>query len=98
MFEENKKYGYLFSGKTTIIAPTGTEEGISEVSIKGKANVIGTQKCGAILYLKNVEITQGSKVSVYSFTETYFLKLYNYITHCCCIFWRRLTATKTYGN
>ncbi|XP_060861024.1 apolipophorins isoform X2 [Metopolophium dirhodum] len=61
VFGENTKHGYLFSGKTTIIAPTGTEEGISEVSIKGKANIIGTQKCGAILYVKHLEITQGSK-------------------------------------
>lgn len=69
VFGENIKYGYLFSGKTTIIAPTGSEEGISEVSIKGKANILGTQKCGAILYLKNLEITQGSKVSVFLFVE-----------------------------
>uniref|UniRef100_A0A2H8TZF4 Apolipophorin n=1 Tax=Melanaphis sacchari TaxID=742174 RepID=A0A2H8TZF4_9HEMI len=61
LFDENKKYGYVFSGKTTIIAPTDTEEGISEVSIKGRASIIGTQKCGAILYVKNIVITQGSK-------------------------------------
>lgn len=60
LFDENRKYGYLFSGKSAIIAPTGTEEGISEVLIKGRATVIGTQKCGAILYLKQIEITQGS--------------------------------------
>ncbi|XP_026815483.1 apolipophorins [Rhopalosiphum maidis] len=59
LFDENRKYVYMFSGKTTIIAPTGTNEGISEVSIKGRANIIGTQKCGAILYVKQIEITQG---------------------------------------
>ncbi|CAH1725498.1 unnamed protein product [Aphis gossypii] len=62
LFDENRKYGYLFSGKSAIIAPTGTEEGISEVLIKGRATVIGTQKCGAVLYLKLIEITQGSNI------------------------------------
>lgn len=80
MFGENVKYRYLFSGKTTIIAPTDSEEGTSEVSIKGKVNILGTQKCGAILYFKNLEITQGSMVSVFSFVKIklFLKKLQNY--------------------
>jgi hypothetical protein len=75
LFDENRKYGYVFSGKTTIIAPTGTDEGISEVSIRGRANIIGTQKCGAILYIKHVEITQGgSKVSLFSYATSIFFR------------------------
>lgn len=68
-FDENIKYGYEFTGKTTIISPTNTQEGVSEVSIRGKANVIGLKSCGAILYLKNVEIIQGTKVfyTLYTF-------------------------------
>lgn len=65
-FTEDVKYSYIFKGKTTIIAPTGTSEGESEVSITGLANIIGTKKCGAILYLKHVQLTQGSKVSNFS--------------------------------
>lgn len=72
LFDENRKYGYLFSGKSAIIAPTGTEEGISEVLIKGRATVIGTQKCGAVLYLKQIEITQGSNVSLFLYVTNIF--------------------------
>ncbi|VVC28237.1 Vitellinogen, open beta-sheet,von Willebrand factor, type D domain,Lipid transport protein, N- [Cinara cedri] len=61
VFTENYKYSYVFDGNTVITAPTGTPEGQSEISIIGIANIIGTQKCGGILYLKHVEITQGSK-------------------------------------
>jgi len=61
-FDENFKYAYFFSGNTTINAPTEDSNGVSEVSITGRANVIGTKNCGAIIYLKNVEITHGSKV------------------------------------
>lgn len=61
-FDENFKYVYYFSGNTTIIAPTEDSNGVSEVSITGRAYVIGTKNCGAIIYLKNVEITHGSKV------------------------------------
>lgn len=80
VFDENRKYSYLFSGNTTIIAPTETEQGISVVSIEGNANIVGTEKCGAILYLKNLEITHGSKVSVFSFAESnfFFVKLQKY--------------------
>lgn len=72
-FAENTKYGYEFNAKTTIIPPTGSEENISEISIKGKANVIGTKKCGAILYLNHLKITQGSKVcNIFLFRGKFF--------------------------
>lgn len=64
-FAENVKYAYKFSGKTMVIAPSGTKDGVSEISITGLATVVGMQKCGALLYLKGVEITQGSKVYIY---------------------------------
>lgn len=67
-FADNTKYGYEFNAKTTIIPPTGSEEGISEMSIKGKAYVIGTKTCGAIFYLKRIEIIQGSKVHTFPFS------------------------------
>lgn len=100
VFGEKKVHEYSFRGKTTIIAPTGTEEGISAVSITGTANVIGTIKCGAFLYLTNLKIIQGSKVSVFSFAESthFFLRNCRNITSYFCIFWHRHTATQTYGN
>lgn len=75
-FVENMKYGYTFNGKTTIIAPSGTQDGISEISITGSATIIGMQKCGALLYLKGVEITQGSKVHIF-FLGFFFKFLFN---------------------
>lgn len=65
-FAENIKHGYDFNSKTTIIAPTDSEDGMSEISIRGSVNVIGVQNCGAILYLKNIEIIQGTKVFRFS--------------------------------
>lgn len=62
VFVENRKYEYEFNGKTTIITPTDTPEGKTEISINGLAYIIGMNKCGAILYLKKVKIIQGSKV------------------------------------
>lgn len=82
-FSENMKYGYVFNGKTTIIAPSDSVDGTSEISITGLATIIGMQKCGAFLYLKNVEITQGSKVFTFSFApyvsfeNEFTLLLYN---------------------
>lgn len=66
-FTENVKHGYEFFGKTSISVPTGDSQDTSEVSIKGIVNVIGTQKCGAIVYLKNIVINQGSKVFILYF-------------------------------
>jgi len=62
VFTENVKYKYEFRGQTTIITPTDTKDGMSKMSIKGMVYIIGMPSCGAILYLKNVEIKQGSKV------------------------------------
>jgi len=79
LFDENRKYEYLFRGETVIIAPTGTEEGISKVSITGRATIIGTQKCGAVLYLKQIEITQGLNVSLFLYiTNIFSAKLQNH--------------------
>jgi hypothetical protein len=71
-FADSMKYGYEFNAKTTIIPPTGSEKSISEISIKGKANVIGTKTCGAVFYLKRIEITQGSKVDIFPFLWDHF--------------------------
>lgn len=62
VFAENRKYAYDFHGETKIMTPTESSEGQTKVSIKGNVKIIGTKNCGAILYLKNVEITQGSEV------------------------------------